>query len=379
MPRARPRSPEKVEQPLPDSYGFGDTYYEEWVAREGLELIKGYAVHDLRTIPLRPWSRIGASAVHIQLEGTGDFASTHIVEIPPSGELPPMRHIFEELVFVLSGRGATSVWYDDADRRTFEWQAGSFFAVPLNAWHQHFNAQGDAPARYVAATNAPLIMNIYRNDAFVFDNPTTFPERFSGQPDYYSGRIREQWFTGFGKPSKHLIANFIPDVNALTLYPQDRGVGVVGVGIDPGFGVMGAHITQFPAGVFSKLHRHGPAYHVIWLQGSGYSLMWPDGGDWVKESWNPFTMIVPPNYWWHQHAVVSAEPGRFLALKLQNHRRLVTKLSKGSLKSTRQGGNQIDYRDMDPAVLERVKRTFFEECERRGIKPDMANIDGLDF
>ena len=66
------------------------------------------------------------------------------------------RQLFEEMVFVLDGRGSTTVWNDAGARVTFEWKAGSIFGIPLNCWHQHFNGSGQAPARYVSVTNAPV-------------------------------------------------------------------------------------------------------------------------------------------------------------------------------------------------------------------------------
>ena len=74
------------------------------------------------------------------------------------------------------GRGSTAVWNDAGQRITFEWQAGSLFAIPLNAWHQHFNGSGREPARYVAVTNGPAVINLYEDIEFVFNTRLRFQE-----------------------------------------------------------------------------------------------------------------------------------------------------------------------------------------------------------
>ena len=64
---------------------------------------------------------------------------------------------------------------------------GSLFAIPLNASYQHFNASGTEPARYIAVTNAPPMMRLFRNQEFIFDSPVGFKDRFGGEADYFSG------------------------------------------------------------------------------------------------------------------------------------------------------------------------------------------------
>jgi hypothetical protein len=94
------------------------------------------------------------------------------------------------MVYVLGGRGATTVWYKDEAKHTFEWGAGSLFAIPLNSRYQHFNTSGQEPARYFAVTTAPIVLNLFRDDDFIFHNDAVFPHRFRGEPDYFSGEIR---------------------------------------------------------------------------------------------------------------------------------------------------------------------------------------------
>ena len=56
--------------------------------------------------------------------------------------------MYEELIYVISGRGAATMWNEGEPKRTFEWQEGSLFSPPLNSWHEHFQWQWQ-PSRRV--------------------------------------------------------------------------------------------------------------------------------------------------------------------------------------------------------------------------------------
>jgi hypothetical protein len=68
--------------------------YDEWVANEGLDLIRGFKVENVYTIPLKPWARTGGNAVQIQLDGTGDQNAAYVCEIPPVKELNPLNQLY---------------------------------------------------------------------------------------------------------------------------------------------------------------------------------------------------------------------------------------------------------------------------------------------
>lgn len=350
-------------------------YYKDWVRREGLELVQGHTVHDVYTMPLRPWDRTGGRAAHIQLDGTGELNAAYVSEIGPGGELNPQRHIYEEVVYVLSGHGSTTVWYDSTRKRSFEWGPRSLFAIPMNANYQHFNTSGTEPARYIAVTTAPILMNLIRDERFIFENDAVFPRRFSGDDDYFSGPMEFETFTGFGTQMPVAFGNLFDDIDAVDRGESNRGVDTRSVHFEIGEGTLGAHTVEIPGGTFTKIHRHGPGAHVLWLKGEGYTLMWQDGAEKIQADWKPGSMTVPPTWWWHQHAVVSREPGQHLALKLGSRRYKINSLSKGTMKSTREGGSQMEYEDFPPELMTDVRQRFQRACDERGTPIRMEPSD----
>ena len=279
-----------------------DSPYTRWVADEGLDIIAAHYVPDLRTVELKPWARRGGRGVFINHEATRTSNDCYVCEIPAGGALAPQRQLFEEMILVLDGQGSTKVWNDAGAEVTFEWQAGSLFAIPLNAHHQHFNGSGTEAARFVASTNMPPVINLYDDVDFVFDTAKDFPNRFDGEPDYFSPKGEQKGLL--------LDTNFVADaVNLPLIEAKERGAGGGHIRFAMAKGSMNSHISQFPIATYKKGHRHGPGAHVIILSGTGYSLMWPEGEEPRRYEWGPGTLIVPPNMWYHQHFNTGTEPG----------------------------------------------------------------------
>ena len=156
-----------------------DTYspYRKWVQSEGIPIMSGSYVPDVRTVEVGDWKRRGGKGAYLTFSDQM-VADAYICEIPKGGNLKPHRQLYEEIVLIASGRGATTIWYDGTPKRTFEWERGSVFAIPLNAWHQHFNASGGEPARYIALTSAPVAFELYRDPEFIFNTNYMFKDRF---------------------------------------------------------------------------------------------------------------------------------------------------------------------------------------------------------
>ncbi len=85
--------------------------------------------------------------------------------IAPGSRSGKHRHLAEECVYVLEGRGYdlhqdcdveitdTYHWKPQDEVKRFEWEAGDVIYIPPNTIHQHFNADAERPVRLISATN----------------------------------------------------------------------------------------------------------------------------------------------------------------------------------------------------------------------------------
>jgi oxalate decarboxylase/phosphoglucose isomerase-like protein (cupin superfamily) len=340
-----------------------DSPYTRWVRDEGLEIISAHYVPNLRAVELRPWERRGGAGIFLNHEASRTSNDCYVCEIPVAGKLAPQRQLYEEMILVLEGQGSTAVWNDAGARVSFEWGEGAIFAVPLNTWHQHFNGSGAKPARFVAVTNLPAVINLYDDADFIFNTTYDFAGRFAGEPDYFTNRGEQKGLL--------LETNFVADATSLPLIAaKERGAGGGHIRFQMAKGSMNSHISQFPPATYKKAHRHGPGAHVIILSGDGFSLMWPEGEEPKRYEWQPGCMIVPPNMWFHQHFNSGAEPARYLAFK---HEGVSLRNAQGVPKawiSQRIGGDQIDYADESPTV----RKLFEEALARHGLEPRMQDV-----
>jgi quercetin dioxygenase-like cupin family protein len=349
--------------------------YDDFIAKEGIPNITGFAVDDLRSVEVKPWARLDCLGTYINLDGAGKTNDAYVAEIPPGGKMAPEKHIFEEEIYVLSGRGATLVGDDPHSRTSFEWKAGSIFAVPINVWHQHLNGSGSEPARFVAVTTAPITMNLFHNEGFVFNNPYVFEDRM-GSNKLYQGEGK-MWTATTGRTNAW-ETNFVPDVENFTVFTwKERGAGGAHIKFEMAEQVQTAHISEFPVGTYKKAHKHGPGAHVIILKGEGYSLLWPSHGSprdgMERVDWKPGSMVVPPNGWFHQHFNGGATPARYLAFRWNSQKygfSLGVAMEGETDVDVNLGGGQIEYENEDPLIHD----IFVETISKHGAESQMAEF-----
>lgn len=321
--------------------------YEVWKSEEGLETVGGFAVPDLLAVELSPWKSRGGSGVFINLEGTGGFNDTYLYELAPGESSEPIRHIYEETVYILKGHGSTDFSIDQKKWQTLEWHERSYFSIPPNAWHRFHNGSGQESMRYVAMTAAPRVIDTFKSREFVFENPFVFSDRYNGESGYFDQ-------TDFPTDSHAWDTNFVADVMATTPKPgaitgEGRGAGHSSIAYRMVNSTVRSHSRSWPAGTYARFHRHGPGIHVLLLQGHGYSLIWPEGSERTRIDWGPNSMFVPPEGWWHAHFNTDPDPAYFLAIGWGSDK---PKLGGKEYvyKSVKLGGDQYDYEDEDPAI-----------------------------
>ncbi|MBM2810706.1 MAG: Ethanolamine ammonia lyase-activating protein [Chloroflexi bacterium] len=339
--------------------------YQHWIEEQGLPILGGFHVGNLNTVPLAPWERLGGNATFVRLAGAEEGNTDgYVAEIPPGGKLKPQRHLYEEVVYVLSGRGVTTVWYDDDRKQTFEWHERSLFAVPPNAWYQHFNASGDEPARYYAVTDAPLVLDLFHNADFVFNNDFRFSDRFAADDGHFNG-------AGQFISENHWETNFVADMGAFELADNSRRGGGATMCFEVGDGTLCAHISDFPVGTYKKAHRHGAGANVIIISGTGYSLYWRKPGEFERVDWQSGSTFVPEDMMFHQHFNVGADRARYLAIRWGSKKHNLFRPTENRQSvDVNEGGDQIEYRDEDPKIYQ----WYLEACAKHGVTPDMERL-----
>ncbi|GAA4336726.1 hypothetical protein GCM10023144_31500 [Pigmentiphaga soli] len=372
QPLANPTLENKIPADL-DPFRIMRDPYLEWIEREGAAVYEDFGCN-MFEVETKPWPRFGMDGVAVHLKGRGDFMSIFVMDLKPGKSSTPVHHLYEETIYVLAGRGSTTIWTADGRKYSFEWGPSSLFAIPLNARYQHFNGSGTETARLACSTTAPTTLNMFHSEAFVFENDYQFPERlgqdryFNGEGDYIEIRPgQNMWET-----------NFVPDLKALELKAwAARGMNSTNIKLIMADSLMHVHSSEMPVGTYKKAHRHDPGAHVMCVTGKGYSLGWYKGEeDMIRVDWSHGVVFAPLNNMFHQHFNAGPTPSRYLATIfgsmrypfLANKRELN---EGGGETSVKDGGNQIEYEDQFPLIAQ----LYDQAARENGFEVRMSKFD----
>src|SRR3954467_8693908 len=159
--------------------------FQQWVDAQGIPIHRGSALADLSAVDVKPWLPMGQPSAIVTMADQEEDSGI-VVEIAGGGQTEVQHHLFESVTYIVSGRGAATFWQEGGEKQTVEWQRGSLFAPPLNCFYQHFNLDGSAPARLFSVGNAPVLINLFHEPAFVFNCPYPFTNRYSADASYFT-------------------------------------------------------------------------------------------------------------------------------------------------------------------------------------------------
>ncbi len=366
-----------------------ETTYESWIKQEGISVVEGYGVEDVRGISRQPWGRTGGKGAFIQLKGMEGFTGMYVGEVLPGGLLNPERHLYEELIYILEGVGSTEVWSRGSNKKVqFEWQAGSLFAVPLNSWHRLINGSRER-AVYLAVTSAPVMMDLLHDGEFIFGCDYDFHQRFDGRSDYFVTENKREERGGFVSWE----TNFIADARSALVDPSEaKGTGVRITAFDMGGSTLVGHIAEWPVGRYHKAHFHQGGAVLLILRSEGYTLMWPQeagerpylkgrSNQIIKVDWREGSVISPPTGWFHQHFNTGKEKARQLAFRYSGQSgKYLLGIGKalnreGVRTNTREGGTLLEYEDEDP----QIRRDYEAVLKKTGVSMEMPPVSYRDL
>lgn len=353
------------------------TYYERWMETEGIPLIEGFGVADVRRLPLGRWRRLGCEGAFIQLRGLDGVTGAYVGRIPAGGALEPERHLYEEILYIVEGEGTAEIQQRDRVPQSVAFEAGSVISPPINTLHRLIN-HSKGPALFLGVTTAPMVLDHFHNERFVFNSEFRFDERYDGEPNYfepgnerYLASNHRQWIWE---------TNFVPNVGKSRIDPQEqKGAGVHITQFEMSNNTLVGHLAAWPVGGYHKAHYHAGGTVLVVLRSEGYSLMWPNdfgihpyqrghGDRVVRIDWAPGSIFSPPANWFHQHFNTGAEPALQLALGCGSYRfplgLRVGAMRAGVYTSVKCGGTLIEYEDEDPEI----RRQYEAELARKGIR-----------
>ncbi len=365
--------------------------YEEWLKAEAIPVYRDYGISNVRTIEVKPWKRMGASGAYIDLKGGEGVNDGYVCEIPAGGKTTPQRYLFEEIVYILSGEGETAIWVPGGGKQIVKWKPGAVIGPPLNAWRQYFN-RGSEPVRFLSITNAPVVIDLFHNTEFVFNNDFVFRDRYDEQPDFFgTGPDKLRHKSTSAEESEQAGGVFtwdsglVPNARTIGLkLSKERGRDNSRIELQLAENTMQAHISEFAVGTYKKAHRHGPGSHVVMLNGTGYTLMWRGSpkfteANHVRLDWIEGSLFVPPDGWFHQHFNTSNDQARYLAATWGGDGKWFMRSLGGGGRthrlgktSIRKGGNLIEYEDEDPTIRE----IFEAELRKNGVESRMSAPKG---
>jgi quercetin dioxygenase-like cupin family protein len=154
-----------------------------------------------------PWemSRQGIlkHLINEQINTRMETVDAYMQILPPGSRSGKHRHLAEECLYVLEGRGYDLHqdcdveitddyhWIPQDDVKRFEWEAGDVIYIPPNTIHQHHNADPERPARLISTINR-IFKQCGLNDLEQLEDSPDFNPDVEITPDFIRSLLRSE-------------------------------------------------------------------------------------------------------------------------------------------------------------------------------------------
>jgi gentisate 1,2-dioxygenase len=144
--------------------------------------------------------------LNAQMNTRMETVDAYMQVIPPGSRSGKHRHLAEECLYVVEGRGYdlhqdcdveitdTYNWKPQAEIKRYEWEAGDVIYVPPCTIHQHFNADPAHPARLISCINR-IYKNSGLNDLEQIENAPEYDSKVALTADlvktYLNGKAKQ--------------------------------------------------------------------------------------------------------------------------------------------------------------------------------------------
>ena len=281
----------------------------------------------LKTYPVKMDAALGAGVAHFG-EGRMHQVDVTLIEIPPGKSLPPHRHLAEEAIYVVSGKGSVEMWTSDATKEKKEkyvWAEGDYLSPTLNAWHQFFNTSADTPARILTVTTAPLTEGVFENAALLNSSDAIFADRWK----YSVGRKAEYVGGATEGPNtvRMSVGHILPDL--INRPMNDRGEGQLGITVTPDGDMAGNRLLEMEVREFTNANATTPEHRHAWetvyiiLKGGGHATLQREGEPERRINWEAGDMFLVGANEYHNHRPRTGVGDRFLQIKPSGYFRRV--------------------------------------------------------
>ena len=295
--RLREREPEAAEN-----------IYERTMARqqEILEAARGWEQivrgRERRWEP-SPWGRV-KWLTHPRLHTAMRTMSHYLTELPPGGRSTRVRHLWETVGFVLSGRG-----YSIVDGVRYDWEPEDALCLPSGCVYQHFNPDPATPAQIIWGSMLPLAWLLGQAGIEELPDegepppliPAPAPKTVSGRRSLYDALQAEAAAAAQRRGGRiHVPARTTPwELNRQARNNYYTGHHLLHVATQ----LVRVFLQDLPAGPHSGRHRHFPEAALYGVEGRGYSIV-----DGVRHDWEAGDLNIVHINSTHQH--FNADPDR---------------------------------------------------------------------